>query len=212
MDQVLKWLDDSKFIAFIRSSSAEDAEEMIKAAMAGGIRTFEVSMHTPQALRLIENYSKREGILVGAASLTDGEMTQRVVNAGAKFVSSQYTDRDIISVAKHNDSFVIQGALTPNEVMNAHQLGADAIKIYPVDSMGGVEYMKDLRAALPAVKLIADGEPTLENAFEYLKYCVAVTLREAICDRPLVRTDNWLEMTERSKQFTQRLETHKVVK
>ncbi|MFA6599740.1 MAG: bifunctional 4-hydroxy-2-oxoglutarate aldolase/2-dehydro-3-deoxy-phosphogluconate aldolase [Candidatus Omnitrophota bacterium] len=212
MDQVLKWFDDYKFVAFIRSGSAEDAEEMMKAAMAGGIRLFEISMHSPQALRMIENHSKREGILVGAASVTDGEMTQRVLNAGAKFVSSQYTDRDIISVAKHNDSFVIQGAMTPTEAVNAFQLGADMVKIYPVGAMGGVEYVKDLRMALPFVKLIADAEPTLESAFEYLKHCVAVTLREAIFDRPLVRRDNWLEMTERAKQFTQRLEAHKITK
>jgi 2-dehydro-3-deoxyphosphogluconate aldolase/(4S)-4-hydroxy-2-oxoglutarate aldolase len=212
MDPVLKWLDDYKFVAFIRSSSPEDAEEMFKAAMAGGIRIFEISMHTPQALRMIESYSKREGILVGAASLMDGEMTQRVINAGAKFVSCQYIDRDIISVGKHNDRFVIQGALTPTEAVNAFQQGADLIKIYPVDSMGGVDYVKDLRMALPFIKFMADGEPTLDNAFEYLKHCVAVTLREAIFDRPLVRTDNWLEMTERSRQFTQRLETHKVAK
>ncbi len=212
MDQVVKWFDDHKFIAFIRSGSAEDAEEMLKAALAGGIRIFEISIQTPQAIRLIENYSKREGILVGAGSVTDGEMVQRVIGAGAKFVASQYTDRDIISVTKHYDSVVIQGALTPTEAVNAYQLGADFIKLYPVDSMGGVEYVKDLRAALPFLKLIVDGEPTLDKAFEYLKHCVAVTLREAIFERPLVRTDNWGQMTERARQFTQRLEASKVVK
>lgn len=212
MDQVVKWFDDHKFIAFIRSSSAEDAEEMLKAAFAGGIRIFEISIQTPQAIRLIENYSKQEGVLVGAGNITDGEMVQRVIGAGAKFVASQYTDRDIISVAKHYDSVVIQGALTPTEAVNAYQLGADLIKIYPVDSMGGLEYIKDLRAALPFLKIIVDGEPTFDKAFEYLKYCVAVTLREAIFERPLVRTDNWVQMTERARQFTQRLETNKVVK
>jgi 2-dehydro-3-deoxyphosphogluconate aldolase/(4S)-4-hydroxy-2-oxoglutarate aldolase len=212
MDQVIKELDDRKFVAFIRSSSAEDAEEMVKAALAGGIRIFEISVQTPQAIRLIESYSKREGILAGAGGVTDGEMVQRVITAGARFVASQYTDRDIISVAKHYDCAVIQGALTPTEVMNAYQLGADVVRVYPVDSAGGVEYVKNLRAALPFVKIIADGEPTLDNAFEYLKYCLAVVLREAVFERPLVRNDSWGEMTERARQFTQRLETSKAVK
>ncbi|MDD5217534.1 MAG: bifunctional 4-hydroxy-2-oxoglutarate aldolase/2-dehydro-3-deoxy-phosphogluconate aldolase, partial [Candidatus Omnitrophica bacterium] len=115
MNQTLKWFEDYKLIATIRSSSTEDAEAMIKAAMDGGFHLFEISMQTPQAVRLIENYSKRDDCFLGVFAVTDGEMAQRAINAGAKFVSSSYVDRDIITVAKHNDVFVIQGVMTPTE-------------------------------------------------------------------------------------------------
>jgi 2-dehydro-3-deoxyphosphogluconate aldolase / (4S)-4-hydroxy-2-oxoglutarate aldolase len=209
MDQTLKWFEDYKFVATIRSSSADDAESMIKAAVAGGLKLFEISMQTPQSIRLIETYSKKENILVGAGTITDGEMAQRAINAGAKFLSSHYTDRDVINVAKNNDSFVIQGAFTPTEAFNAYQYGADLIKIYPAGFAGGVDYIKFLRGPLPFIKLIADGEVTLENAQEYLKYCVAVSLGNPLFDKNLMRSDKWSEVTERAKQFSQKVDAVK---
>ncbi len=212
MDNVLKWFEDFKLIAVVRSSSAEDAEEMIKAASAGGFRLFEISMQTPQAIRLLETHSKQEGFLFGAGTVTDGEMAQRAINAGAKFLSTHYTDHEVVSVVKNNDSFLIQGACTPTEAVNAYHLGADLVKIYHSGFAGGPNYLKVLRNNLPFIKLVACGGVTQENAFEYLKHCVAVSMRKALFDKPLVRSDNWAEITERARQLSQRLESLKVAK
>ncbi len=210
--EIAKCFEEHKLVAVIRSSSTEDAEDMIKAALAGGFHLFEISMQTPQATRLLETYSKKEGHLFGAGYITDGEMAQRATKAGAKFLSSQHTDRDVITVAKNNDNFVIQGAATPTEAVNAYQLGADLVKIYPANFSGGPDYMKALRSNFPFLKLVADGGVTLENVLDYLKYSVAVSLCMALFDKPLVRSDNWAEITERAKQFTQKLESLKVAK
>ena len=210
MSAKLKLIEENKLIAVIRSSSADDAEEMIKAALAGGFRIFEVSMQTPQATRIIETYSKKDGVLVGA-SVTDGEMAQRAIKAGAEFVSTPYTDREVISVAKHNSCFVIQGALTPTEIMNAYQLGADLVMVNPIASSGGPQYLKSLRNALPSpTKLIVAGGVNLDSVFDYLKDSVAVCVKQSLFERPLVRTDNWQQITERAKQFSEKLETIKV--
>ncbi len=210
--EILKWFEEHKLIAIIRSSSADDAESMIKAATAGGFHLFEISMQTPQAIRLIEQYSKKEAFLFGAGTVTDGEMAQRAIKAGAKFLSSHYTDRDVINVAKNNDSFVIQGALTPTEAVEAYQLGVDLVKIYPAEISGGPAYIKTLRGPLPFLKLVASGGITLENCFDYLKYSFAVTLGKGLFDKALVRSNSWSEITERARQFNQKLEALKVSK
>lgn len=212
MGPLLKWFEDQKFSAVIRSSSADDAEEMIKSASAGGIKIFEISLQTPQAMRLIETFSKKEGMLIGAGTVTDGEVAQRAINAGAKFLSTQYTDRDVISVAKNNDSFVIQGAFTPTEVFDAYQAGADLVQIWHATIAGGPNYFRALREILPFVKLTAYGGVSLDNAFEYLKHSVSVSIRKALFDRSIIRQDNWGEVKERAKQFSQKLETLKITK
>lgn len=212
METPLKWFEDCKLIAVIRSSSAEDAEEMIKAATAGGFRIFEISMQTTQSTRLLETYSKKEGFLFGAGMVTDGEMAQRAINAGARFLSSHYTDRDVINVAKNNDGFVIQGAMTPTEAVNAYQLGADLIKIYDVRFIGGSAYLKSLRGPLPFLKLVADGGIECEDVLEYLKHCVAVSIGKSLFEKTLVRSDKWTELAERARQFTQKVESLKIPK
>ncbi len=212
MEQPLKWFEEHKYIAVIRSGSPEDAESMIKAAGLGGFRLFEISLQTPQAIKLIETFSKKDNFFVGAGAVTDGEIAQRAINAGAKFLSSHYTDKDVISVAKNNDSFVIQGVATATEAVNAYQLGADLVKIYPAAFVGGPAYLKALKAPLPFLKLVAEGGINLENSTEYLKHCVAVSVGKAIFDKPLIRSDKWSEITERAKQFIQKLEPLKVSK
>ena len=213
MDQTLKWFEEAKLVAVIRSSSSEDAEEMIKAALQGGFRIFEISMQTPQAIKLLENYSKKENVLFGAGTVTDGEMAQRAINAGAKFLASQYTDRDVINVAKNNDSFVIQGALTPTEAFNAHQFGADLVQIYPAGVLGGPAYIKFLRGPMPFIKFAADGaDITPENLLDYLKHCLCVMLGNSLFDKPLVRSNKWSEIVDRARHFTQKLEALKVTK
>src|SRR5688572_22368474 len=131
MDSNFKWFEDFKLVAVIRSGSAEDAERMIKAASAGGFKIFEISTQTPQALKLVESWSKKEGFCFGVSSVQDGEAAQRAINAGARFLASGYTDPEIINVARSNDSFVISGAATPTEAFTAYQLGADMARIYP---------------------------------------------------------------------------------
>ena len=212
MDTPLKWFEDYKLIAVIRSSSAEDAEEMIKAATSGGFKIFEISMQTPQSTRLLETYSKKEGFLFGAGTVNDGEMAQRAINAGAKFLSSHYTDRDVISVAKNNDIFVIQGAMTPTEAVSAYHVGADLIKIYDLRFIGGAAYLKSLRGPLPFLKLVADGGIESEDVLEYLKHCVALSIGNSLFEKALVRSDKWTELVERARQFTQKVESLKVVR
>ena len=212
MDETLKFFEENKFVGVIRTSSHEDAEEVLKAVTAGGIKIVEITMTIPQAPRLLESWSKQEGLLVGAGTVTDGEMAQRAINAGAKFLTSHYTDRDVISVGKNNNVFLIQGAVTATEAVNAWQQGVDLIKVYPVEAFGGPRYLRSLKGPLPFLKFMAAGEITLENAFDYLKYACAVTIHQPILDKALIRAHNWQEITERSKQLTQKLETLKLSK
>jgi len=212
MDETLKFFEENKFVAVIRTSSSEDAEEVLKAVTAGGIKIVEITMTIPQATRLIESWSKKEGLWVGAGTVADGEMAQRAINAGAKFITSHYTDRDVISVGKNNNVLLIQGAATPSEAVNAWQLGADLVKIYPIEAFGGPPYLRSLKGPLPFIKFMASGEIPLENVFECLKYACAVAIHQPIIDKALIRSNNWQEITERCRQLTQKLESLKVSK
>lgn len=210
MDETLKFFEENKFVAVIRTSSNEDAESLLKAVTEGGIKIIEITMTVPQATKLIESWSKKEGPLIGAGTVTDGEMAQRAINAGAKFLSSHYTDREVMSVGKNNNTFLIQGAVTPTEAVNAWQQGADLVNIYPTQFFGGPTYLRYLKGPLPFIKLMASGDVVLENAFDYLKYACAVALTRAFFDPSLMRANNWTGITEKVRQLTQKLESLKV--
>lgn len=210
MNSVLQTIEKHKLIAVIRSSSAADARAMINAAMHGGFTIFEISLQTPQAIKLIKEYSAKKNILIGAGTVTDGESAQRAINAGAIFISSPYTDSDVISVAKNNNTFVIQGAMTPTEIVNAYKEGADLVMVYHVTACGGAQYLRSVRKALPSYKFMVSGGVDLESVFQYLKESVAVGVKQSLFETPLVRSDNWKEITAKAKKFNQKLVTAKV--
>lgn len=212
MEDIFKIFDEHKLVANIRATEHEDAAQLAKAVLAGGFKILEISMSVPQAPRLIEALSKN-GVLVGAGSVSDGEMAQRAINAGAKFIASHFVDKIILTVCKNNNVFVIQGAATPTEAMDAFNSDVDLIDLYPIDVLGGPSFAKRLKRSLPITRLMASGGINCDNFLEYLKVGVnAVEVGSAICDKSLIRAHNWAEVTERAKKFQQRLETIKAAR
>ncbi len=216
MDDVFKFIDDHKLIANIRASEHEDAVQLAQAILSGGFKIIEVSMSVPQAPRLIESLTKSgtsEGVLVGAGSVTDGEVAQRAISAGAKFIASHFLDTAIVMVCKNSSVFTVQSAATPTEVMEAFHAGVDLIDLYPIESLGGPVFARRLKKALPVTRLMVSGGISCENLLEYFRAGVtAVEIGSALCDKALIRAHNWTEVTERAKQFQQKLESLKIAR
>ncbi|MBI4394725.1 MAG: bifunctional 4-hydroxy-2-oxoglutarate aldolase/2-dehydro-3-deoxy-phosphogluconate aldolase [Candidatus Omnitrophica bacterium] len=211
MDDPIKFFEDQKIIAVIRANEHADAEAIAKALIDGGIKILEITPNIPQYTKLIESLSKQEGILVGFGSAVDGEQAHRAISAGARYVSSHYTDKNIFTVCKNNNVVVIQGAATVNEAMEAYHLGVDLVKIYPVNFLGEAPYVGRLRRSFPFLKLIPSGGVNLENFLDYLKVgSTACVIGRSLCDKSLIRAHQWPEITERAKQFVQKLEFLKV--
>lgn len=211
MDEPAKFFDEHKIVAVIRASEFGDAEAISKALIDGGIKILELIPNIPQCFKLIETLSKNNQILVGLGSITDGEQAYRAINAGARYVSSHYIDRNIFTVCKNNNAFVIQGAATVNEVMEAYHLGVDLIKIYPANFLGEAAYINRLRRSFPFLKLVPAGGVNLENFLDYLKAgAQACVVGRALSDKSMIRAHQWNEMTDRAKQLVQKLDSLKV--
>ena len=206
-----KVFEEHKIIAVVRASEHGDADAIAKALIDGGIKILEVAPTVPQASKLIESLSKIDGILVGMGSVTDGEQAYRAINSGAKFISSHYIDKNIFIACKNNNAFVIQGASTVNEAMEAYNTGVDLIKIYPANFLGEVAFINRLRRSFPFLKLLPSGGVNLENFVEYIKGgATACVVGRSLCDKSHIRAHQWSEITEHAKQFVQKLEGLKV--
>lgn len=211
MEEPLKFFEDQKIIAVVRASEHGDADAIAKALIDGGIKILELNPNTPQSTKLLEAVSKMEGILVGLGSVTDGEQAYRAINSGAQFISSHYIDKNIFTVCKNHNAFVIQGAATVNEAIEAFNLGVDLIKIYPANFLGEAPYISRLRRSFPFLKLVPSGGVHLENFLDYIKNgATACVIGRSLCDKSVIRAHQWNEITERAKQFIQKLEGLKV--
>jgi len=111
----------------------------------------------------------RPDILVGAGTVLDAETARMCILEGARFVVSPALNFKTIEMCHRYSVAVLPGALTPTEIVNAWQAGADVVKVFPASAMGGASYLKSIKAPLPQVELIPTGGVSLATAEDFLK-------------------------------------------
>jgi len=169
--EVIKQIKDTGVIPVVRASSADEAMRAIDAIREGGISILEITMTVPGAVALIEQVAKLYGdaATVGAGTVLDPETATACISAGAKFVVSPALNLDTIACCRRHDVAVMPGALTPTEVVQAWNAGADFVKVFPAGAVGGPSYLKALKAPLPQIELVPTGGVSLKTAADFIK-------------------------------------------
>src|SRR6202040_3104133 len=90
------------------------------------------------------------------------------LKAGAKFLTSDGIDLDVVQFAVEENVVVFPGALTPTDVITARKAGSDFIKVVPCGHVGGDSYIAALKAMFPNVPLIAAGGVNQRTAFSVI--------------------------------------------
>jgi 2-dehydro-3-deoxyphosphogluconate aldolase / (4S)-4-hydroxy-2-oxoglutarate aldolase len=165
----IKKLVDFGIIPIIRTSDEKKTAVAAEALAASGLGVLEISISVPHAYAILETIADRFGdtMLLGAGTVLDAPAAHDAISAGARFIVSPVADESVIDTCKKRSVPVFPGALTPTEIVRAWSLGADAIKVFPVDAAGGPSYIRALRAPLPHIVLFPCGGVNTDNAADY---------------------------------------------
>jgi 2-dehydro-3-deoxyphosphogluconate aldolase/(4S)-4-hydroxy-2-oxoglutarate aldolase len=201
--EVISRVVEGGVIPVIRASSKSEARSVIEAIAAGGVTTIEVTLTVPGAVELIRELSReRTDLLLGAGSVLEPETARECIAAGAKYIVSPATNFDTIEYCNESEIVIMPGALTPTEVVNAWDAGADFVKIFPADSMGGAKYLRSLKAPLPHIKLIPTGGVSLTTAAEFIKAgAEAVGVGADLVNLNAIRRERAGEITEAAREY-----------
>ncbi len=202
--QVMAWIRKTRIVPVVRAPSSDLAIEAVEALLEGGIDVIEMTMTVPNAVEAIHEVSKRFGssALIGAGTVLDPETAKKCVAAGAQFIVSPGTDIETVAWCGSQNVTVVPGALTPTEVLTAWRAGADIVKVFPCDSMGGASYVKSLKAPLPDIPLLPTGGVTLENLRSFLNAGAhAVGVGGNLVDIQHLTAGRRNVLVERAKQF-----------
>lgn len=166
---VLKSLEDVGLVPVLRAESVEQAIVLAGAIADGGVTVLEITMTVPGAIQVIRRLAEqRPDLLIGAGTVLDAETARICILEGAKFVVSPALNFSTIEMCHRYSIAVLPGALTPTEIVNAWQAGADVVKVFPASAVGGAKYLTAIRGPLPQVQLIPTGGVSLANAREFL--------------------------------------------
>ena len=168
-NEVRSRIEQVGIIPAVRVSSAGEAMFAAEAIYRGGIPIVEVTLTVPGALEVISHLVKNAPeMLVGAGSLLDVVTARLCLQAGAKFLTSDGIDLDVVKFAVQENVVVFPGALTPTDVIAARKAGSDFIKIVPCGHVGGDSYIRALKAMFPDVPLIAAGGVNQKTAYGFI--------------------------------------------
>jgi len=193
----------NKIVAIIRGAKPDDVLKIADALYAGGIRLMEITINSPKALFVIEELSgqMRDKVIIGAGTVLDADTARAAIAVGAKFIISPTTDIETIKMTKRYAVVSIPGAFTPSEILAAHTLGADIIKVFPARL--GADYIRDIRGPLPHIPLMPTGGVNLDNILEFQKAgAVAFGIGSSLVNTQHEMTDEYLlQLTEKASQY-----------
>jgi 2-dehydro-3-deoxyphosphogluconate aldolase / (4S)-4-hydroxy-2-oxoglutarate aldolase len=189
-------------VAVIRLKDPAKLRATVDAMSEGGVRALEVTMTVPRAVEMIRELapSLPEGFLLGAGTVTDAETARHVIDAGASFVVSPILRPDVIAVCHEHDVPAMPGCFSPTEIFTAHQCGADVVKIFPATALGP-QFIRDVRAPLPHIKVMPTGGVTLDNAGDWIRAgAVAVGVGSALVDAKAIEAGRFDVITENARR------------
>ena len=169
---LIRIFGEDRLVAVIRTTTPGLARDAARAMSEAGVRLVEITLTIPDAFELISDLANDDafaarGSIVGAGTVLNGRQAEESLLAGARFLVSPILVPEMIAAARARDAMSMPGTMTPTEMVRAAELGADFIKVYPVATIGGPDYITNVRRALTDLPLVATGNIDLEEIPDY---------------------------------------------
>jgi 2-dehydro-3-deoxyphosphogluconate aldolase/(4S)-4-hydroxy-2-oxoglutarate aldolase len=203
--ETVRRIEQLGIVAVIRLRDPGKLRAVVDAIVAGGVRALEVTMTVPGAVELIRGLAPTlpEGFLLGAGTVIDADTARAVADAGAQFVISPVFRREVIAACHERGIPAAPGCFTPTEILDASEAGADIVKVFPATALGP-QYIKDVRAPLPQLKLMPTGGVTPDNAGDWIRAgAVAVAAGSSLLDAPAIESGRFDVITANARKFVE---------
>jgi 2-dehydro-3-deoxyphosphogluconate aldolase/(4S)-4-hydroxy-2-oxoglutarate aldolase len=155
-------------IAVLRTDSADHALTIGRALADTSVIAIEVTMTVPNATKVIAQLIDEGVKRVGAGTVRNTAQVKELARIGAKFVVSPHLDVEVVKAAVDLGVPTTPGCLSPSEMVRAMQLGATSVKIFPINSVGGLDYVNFVLEPLPDLPIVVSGGATIEQVNSYL--------------------------------------------
>jgi 2-dehydro-3-deoxyphosphogluconate aldolase/(4S)-4-hydroxy-2-oxoglutarate aldolase len=146
------------------------AEPLADALTKGGITCAEITFRTAAAPSAIRRIAARPDFLVGAGTVITTDQVDAAVDAGARFIVSPGLDLEVVARARERGVTVLPGIATPSELQAAVRAGLSAVKVFPVEQLGGLRFIDALSAPFPDVRFFPSGGIRPDTARSYLDH------------------------------------------
>nr|WP_009546670.1 bifunctional 4-hydroxy-2-oxoglutarate aldolase/2-dehydro-3-deoxy-phosphogluconate aldolase [Crocosphaera subtropica]AAW57020.1 putative aldolase [Crocosphaera subtropica ATCC 51142] len=202
-----KLLQQHRAIAVIRTDSIEEGINMAKAVAAGGMKIVEITWNSHQPANIIQQLKQDlPECIIGTGTILTLEDLEKAIAAGIQFCFTPHVHQTLMKTAIDHHIPIIPGALSPTEIITAWQGGASCVKVFPVQAIGGIAYIKGLQGPLGSIPLIPTGGVTLDNAAYFIEAgAIAVGLSSQLFPHHALKHQEWNLITQQAELLMKRL-------
>ncbi|WP_120960968.1 bifunctional 4-hydroxy-2-oxoglutarate aldolase/2-dehydro-3-deoxy-phosphogluconate aldolase [Helicobacter pylori] len=201
-DKIIEVLQISPIVPVVVVENIKDAVPLAQSLVEGGIPIIEVTLRSSCALEAIELIAKNvPKMRVGAGTILNLTQLEQAQNRGAEFLISPGLTPSLLEHAKKKDMPLIPGVSSSSEVMQALELGYNALKFFPAEYCGGVKLLNAFNGPFKGVKFCPTGGISADNMRSYLN------LENVLCvggswltPKDLIQNKEWDKITEICKR------------
>lgn len=190
-------------MGILRGVKEDAIKPLVDAIISSGLKTVEITMNTDNADKLIRKmveYSKSE-LTIGAGTVLTSDDFKKAFNSGATFIVSPTLVLEVADLAKKNNLAFFPGALTPQEIYNAHKAAATMVKVFP-SKFFGPGYFKEIKGPFSDIELLACGGVNKNNIKSFFENgASAVAFGASIFKKELIEEEKFDQIASSIKEL-----------
>ncbi len=194
-------------MGIIRGLDMETILRIAEVYKEAGLSTLEVTMNTPDAIKIISTLRKEFPELnIGAGTVCSANDLKMALEAGSQFIVTPILDEEVIKNCVAQNIPIFPGAFTPTEIYRAWNLGASAVKVFPATQLGP-QYIKDILGPLNEIQLVPTGGVSKDNIKSFFQAgAFGAGLGGSLFNKELIAKGDYEGLKNHFKSYKKELE------
>jgi 2-dehydro-3-deoxyphosphogluconate aldolase/(4S)-4-hydroxy-2-oxoglutarate aldolase len=174
--EVVARMIDVGLVPIFYQKDLEVSKKIVEACANGGAKVVEFTNRGDFAYDVFTELSKWVSgnlpeLILGVGSVIDPGTASMFINSGANFVVGPILNPEVAKICNRRKVAHCPGCGSVSEISMAEELGADIVKIFPGEEMGGPGFVKNLLGPMPWAKIMPTGgvDPTWESISAWIK-------------------------------------------
>jgi 2-dehydro-3-deoxyphosphogluconate aldolase / (4S)-4-hydroxy-2-oxoglutarate aldolase len=189
-------------------ANVEVAKQVAKACAAGGSPVLEFTNRgdfAPEVFKELSQYLRAEEpeVILGAGSIVDEPTAAMYIAYGANFVVGPLLNPAVARFCNRRKIPYMPGCGSATEISQAEELGAEIVKVFPGDSVGGPNFVKSILGPCPWTRIMPTGgvEATRESLGSWFKAGVAaVGIGSHLIKKEFIEAGDYAGMAAKTAQ------------
>lgn len=206
--EVFNTMVETGLVPIFYHKDADTTRNIISACAAGGLRAIEFTNRGDFAFQVFTEVARHFAqsdtkVILGVGTVVDAPTAAMYIASGANFVVGPIFNPEVARLCNRRKVAYIPGCSTLTEISQAEELGAEIVKVFPGEAVGGPAFIKAILGPSPWTRAIVTGgvSATQESITSWFKAGVtAIGIGSDLIRKDWLEAGNYAAISEKTAQ------------